>query len=66
MISISLDPMDPVNKDKNFRSQEFNKKVYNTIILNDSTGNYTFTKDDLKSFPPNTILNMEILKGKFS
>lgn len=66
MISISLDPLNPLNKDKNFQFQGYNKKVYNTIIVNDSSGNYTFTKDDLKSFPPNAILNMEIFKGKFS
>ena len=66
MISISLDPIDPLYKKKYFDQEHYNKKVYNTIILNDSCGNYTFTKDDLKSFPPNAILSMEIFKGKFS
>jgi len=66
MISISLYPIDSLYKEKYSDPEHYNKKVYNTIILNDSCGNYTFTKDDLKSFPPNAILSMEIFKGRFS
>ena len=64
LISIGYDPDNPLNN-PNRPQFSANRTIYRNIILED-VGYYTITKDDLKNFPANVYLTVEIYRGNYT